>query len=62
MGKWWEPRKKWNLHEELYKTLQVRNVGVFFKNVDERQLRDPGDQLKQVLAHMSANCGTQAIN
>jgi tetratricopeptide (TPR) repeat protein len=24
---------------------------VFFKNVDERQLRDPGEQLKQVLAH-----------
>jgi tetratricopeptide (TPR) repeat protein len=43
--------EEWKLAEELYKTLQVRNIAVFFKNVDERQLRDPGEQLKQVLAH-----------
>jgi hypothetical protein len=43
--------EEWNLAEELYKTGEVRNIAVFFKNVDERQLRDPGEQLKQVLAH-----------
>jgi tetratricopeptide (TPR) repeat protein len=43
--------EEWHLAEELYKSLQVRNILVFFKNVDERQLRDPGEQLKQVLAH-----------
>lgn len=43
--------EEWNLAEELYKTGQVRNIAVFFKKVDERQLRDQGPQLKQVLAH-----------
>jgi tetratricopeptide (TPR) repeat protein len=43
--------EEWNLAEELYKIGQLRNIAVFFKNVDERQLRDPGEQLKQVLAH-----------
>jgi Domain of unknown function (DUF4062) len=43
--------EEWKLAEELYKTGQVRNIAVFFKNVDERQLRDPGPQLKQVLTH-----------
>jgi tetratricopeptide (TPR) repeat protein len=33
------------------KSGQVRNIAVFFKNVDERQKRDRGPQLKQVLAH-----------
>ena len=28
----------------------MRNIGVFFKNVDPRQMCDPGEQLKQVLA------------
>lgn len=43
--------EEWNLAEELFKTLQVRNIAVFFKKVDESRLRDPGPQLKQVLAH-----------
>ncbi len=43
--------EEWNLAEKLYILGQVRNIVVFFKNVDERQLRDPGEQLKQVLAH-----------
>jgi len=48
MGQWWGPRKNGNLAEELFKTLQVRNIAVVFKNVDESRLRDPGPQL---LAH-----------
>jgi tetratricopeptide (TPR) repeat protein len=43
--------EEWNVAEELFKTLQVRNIAVFFKKVDESRLRDPGPQLKQVLAH-----------
>jgi hypothetical protein len=43
--------EEWNLAEELYKTGQVRTIAVFFKKVDESRLRDPGPQLKQVLAH-----------
>ena len=43
--------EEWKLTEELYKLGQVRTIAVFFKNVDERQLRDPGEQLKKVLGH-----------
>src|SRR5450759_751501 len=43
--------EEWNLAEKLYQEGRVRNIAVFFKKVDERQLRDPGEQLKQVLAH-----------
>jgi len=43
--------EEWNVALELYEKGQVRKIGVFFKNVDDRQLRDPGEQLKQVLAH-----------
>jgi tetratricopeptide (TPR) repeat protein len=42
--------EEWNLAEELYKERKVRNIGVFFKNVDPHQMCDPGEQLKQVLA------------
>jgi tetratricopeptide (TPR) repeat protein len=42
--------EEWNLAEELYKEGKVRNIAVFFKNVDPRQMCDPGEQLKQVLA------------
>lgn len=42
--------EEWNLAEELYKEGKVRNIGVFFKNVDPHQMADPGEQLKQVLA------------
>jgi hypothetical protein len=51
MGQWWGIEEEWNLAEELYMLGQLRNIAVFFKSVDERQLRDPGEQLKQVLAH-----------
>ena len=44
-------QEEWNLAEELYNTGQIRNIAVFFKKVDERQFRDPGEQLKQVLMH-----------
>jgi tetratricopeptide (TPR) repeat protein len=43
--------EEWKLAEKLYESGQVRNIAVFFKNVDERQMRDPGPQLKRVLAH-----------
>lgn len=37
--------------EALYKDkAKIRNIALFFKNIDEDRLRDPGDQLNQVLA------------
>ncbi len=38
-----------DLAEELFKTLQVRNIAVFFKNVDKHLLQDPGEQFNASL-------------
>ena len=35
--------------ERLYAETKLRNIILFFKRVDARQLRDPGEQLKKVL-------------
>jgi hypothetical protein len=42
--------EEWALAEELYKANKIRNIALFFKEVDARQLRDPGKQLSAVLA------------
>jgi tetratricopeptide (TPR) repeat protein len=41
--------EEWELAEELYKQTKIRNIALFFKQVEPRQMRDPGDQLKKVL-------------
>ncbi len=35
--------------EEMYRKTKLRNIVIFFKSVDQRQLRDPGPQLQSVL-------------
>jgi hypothetical protein len=42
--------EEWALVEELYKANKIRNIALFFKSVDPRQIRDPGKQLETVLA------------
>jgi hypothetical protein len=42
--------EEWALAEELYRDNKIRNIALFFKDVDTRQLRDPGKQLQSVLA------------
>ena len=42
--------EEWALAEALYKNNTIRNIALFFKRVDQRQLRDPGPQLDKVLA------------
>jgi Domain of unknown function (DUF4062) len=42
--------EEWKIAEDLYAATTIRNIGLFFKRVDERQMRDPGEQLKKVLA------------
>lgn len=42
--------EEWALAEELYRDNKIRNIALFFKDVDPRQLRDPGKQLESVLA------------
>ena len=42
--------EEWSIAEELYAATKLRRVILFFKKVDARQMTDPGDQLKQVLA------------
>jgi hypothetical protein len=42
--------EEWALAEELYKATKIRNIALFFKQVDVGKLSDPGDQLKPVLA------------
>ena len=42
--------EEWALAEELYKVTKLRNIALFFKQVDAGKLNDPGDQLKPVLA------------
>jgi hypothetical protein len=38
------------LAEELYKANKIRKIVLFFKKVNPRQMRDPGEQLKGVIA------------
>lgn len=42
--------EEWTLVEELYKANKIRNVALFFKNVDLHQMNDPGIQLQAVLS------------
>ena len=42
--------EEWARAVELYEANKVRNIALFFKKVDPRQLRDPGKQLLGVLA------------
>src|ERR1051325_843545 len=43
------PKKNGSLRKQLYKETKIRNIALFFKVVDARQLRDPGEQLQKVL-------------
>ena len=45
--------EEWRLAERLYTETSIRNIALFFKEVEPRQLRDPGDQLKKVLQFRS---------
>ena len=42
--------EEWALAEDLYEDNIIRNIALFFKDVDPVQLRDPGPQLQSVLA------------
>jgi tetratricopeptide (TPR) repeat protein len=42
--------EEWRLAEELYQANKIRNIALFFKQVDPGRLRDPGEQLTAVLA------------
>jgi len=42
--------EEWALAEELYRANKIRNIALFFKQVDTGRIADPGDQLKRVLA------------
>jgi len=42
--------EEWALAEELYRATKIRNIALFFKQVDAGKLCDPVDQLKPVLA------------
>jgi tetratricopeptide (TPR) repeat protein len=42
--------EEWALAEQLYEAKTIRNIMLFFKAVDPRQLKDPGPQLAAVLA------------
>jgi tetratricopeptide (TPR) repeat protein len=42
--------EEWALAEGLYQANKVRNIALFFEEVDQHQPRNPGDQLKLVLA------------
>jgi hypothetical protein len=42
--------EEWDATERLYQEHKIRNVALFFKEVAQRQIRDPGEQLKAVLA------------
>src|SRR3954452_17072547 len=42
--------EEWVLAEELYEKNKIRNIILFFKAVDLRQMRDPGKQLEAVLS------------
>ena len=42
--------EEWELAEQLYEQTKIRNIALFFKEVAKSQLKDPGEQLKAVLA------------
>jgi tetratricopeptide (TPR) repeat protein len=42
--------EEWAHAEQLYKQNKIRNIVLFFKAVDPRQMRDPGKQLESVLS------------
>jgi hypothetical protein len=42
--------EEWHLAEELYRADKIRNIALFFKEVEAGKLDDPGDQLKPVIA------------
>ncbi len=42
--------EEWELAEQLYRDKKIRNIALFFKDVDPRQLNDPGEQLQKVIA------------
>jgi hypothetical protein len=42
--------EEWKLAEQLYKETKIRNIALFFKQVSSSQIRDPGEQLKKVIA------------
>ncbi|QNT68578.1 TPR end-of-group domain-containing protein [Defluviicoccus vanus] len=41
--------EEWSLAEQLYQETKLRNIALFFKAVEPRQLHDPGAQLSKVL-------------
>src|SRR5262249_36663951 len=41
--------EEWKLAEQVYTEARIPNIALFFKDVDPRQLRDPGEQLRKVL-------------
>ena len=42
--------EEWALAQDLYRANKIRNIALFFKQVDPGKLADPGDQLKRVLS------------
>ena len=46
--------EEWKLAEELYAATTIRNIALFFRKVDGRQLKDPGKQLDKVLEFKAA--------
>jgi tetratricopeptide (TPR) repeat protein len=41
--------EEWELAEKLYDETKIRNIALFFKQIDPRQLRDPGEQATRVI-------------
>lgn len=41
--------EEWKLAEELYRETKIRNIALFFKQVEPAQMRDPGEQLRKVV-------------
>ncbi len=41
--------EEWHVAEKLYEEGKIRNIMLFFKKVDDAQLKDPGQQLQKVL-------------
>ncbi len=42
--------EEWALAEELYAANKIRNIALLFKKVNDKQLKDPGNQLKEVIS------------
>jgi hypothetical protein len=41
--------EEWKLAEQLYKETKIRNIALFFKDIEPAQLHDPGPQLAKVI-------------